>query len=277
MNTVQTIFLGLLQGATEFLPVSSSAHLVAAERLLGTSYQGVVLEVALHFGTLVSIVIVLWKDLLGVVADAVSGALALARSHSMRAACAKAPLFPVALAIVVGSVPAGLAGVLLEDVFEKAFKNLTACGLFLMATGAVLFMTRFARRPRVEQVGPGRGFLIGLAQAIAILPGISRSGSTIAAGLLLGVERRCAGRFSFLLAVPALTGAALWEGRKVLTAAPGALPPLGLMGLGALTSAAVGTACLLLLLHVVERGRLHWFAAYCLPIGALMATWGWLS
>ena len=179
---------------------------------------------------------------------------------------------------MIGSVPVALAGAFLEDRVEAMFDRPAAVGAFLVLTGVLLLSTRFCPSPRTDRVGPGRGLAIGLAQALALLPGISRSGITISAACWLGVDRRAAGRFSFLLATPALVGAAFWKARHLLNgAAPASAPaggdPLiqaGALAAGVLVSAAVGTVCLLLLLRVVERGRLHWFAAYCVPVGALM-------
>ncbi len=284
MSTMDAILLGVLQGLTEFLPVSSSAHLVAAQELLGVHSPGILLEVALHLGTLVAILVVFWRELLTVAADGCRGLFMHLKGGRARAVSEQAPLFSTAVAIVVGSVPVVCVGVLFEEAIEGFFDSLLSSGAFLLLTGLILLSSRFAPRPRTDRVGAGRGFVIGIAQAAALLPGISRSGATIVTGCLLGVDRRAAGRFSFLLVVPALAGAALWKLRHVLPAvtevSPGAEDPLvqaGVLAAGALVSAVVGTVCLLLLLRVVERGRLHWFAAYCLPVGALMTAAGLLS
>ncbi|MFW6189932.1 MAG: undecaprenyl-diphosphate phosphatase [Planctomycetota bacterium] len=274
MGTAQAILLGALQGLTEFLPVSSSAHLVAAQRFLDVRAPGILLEVALHFGTLVAIVLVLWRSLWRLVRDGLHGASLYARRADRARIAREAPLFGTAVAVVVGTLPAGLAGVLLGPMVERFFESLTAAGLFLICTGLLLLASRFAPRPVTSRVGPVRGLMIGAAQAFALLPGISRSGSTIAAGTLLGLNRDVAGRFSFLLAVPALIGAALVElvkERPMLSGDSAALAPL-MWGVAA--AAVTGVACLVLLLRLVRRGRLHWFAAYCIPAGLAMAAAG---
>jgi undecaprenyl-diphosphatase len=150
-----------------------------------------------------------------------------------------------------------------------------------MISGLVLLASRAARPGAVRRVGPALGLAVGVAQAFALLPGISRSGATIVTGLFCGLERRTAGRFAFLLAAPALAGAGLHEAWQGLAAAPGSEatvgPGAGALAVGALAAAVTGTGCLLVLLRVVERGRLHWFAAYCLPAGAAMLALGLLA
>lgn len=283
MNTLSAVLLGLVQGLTEFLPVSSSAHLTAAEALLGVKSPPLLSAVGLHCGTLLAILVVFWRELWAIAADGMRGSWIYLRQGGSKDVLQKAPLFGTAAAIVVGTIPAGVAGVLLHEKFERAFGSLTASGGFLMLTGLLLLASRLAPKPKTDRVAPLRGFLIGIAQAVAILPGISRSGSTIVAGCMLGVDRRVAGRFAFLLAVPALAGAALLEvllNRQALfastPAAKDSLIQVGALAAGALVAAVVGTICLIVLLRIIERGRLHWFAAYCLPAGAAMVVAGML-
>jgi undecaprenyl-diphosphatase len=283
MDTLSAALLGLLQGLTEFLPVSSSAHLTAAEAVLGVKSPPLLSAVALHCGTLLAILVVFWRDLWAIAADGIRGCWIYLRRGDSKAVLEKAPLFVTAAAIVVGTIPAGVAGVLLHEKMEQAFGSLTASGAFLMVTGLFLLASRFAPKPKTDRVEAGRGFLIGIAQAVALLPGISRSGSTIVAGCMLGVDRRVAGRFAFLLAVPALAGAAVLEvlrNRHALFASAPAgkdsLIQVGALAAGALVAAVVGTICLIVVMRIIERGRLHWFAAYCLPAGAAMAIAGML-
>jgi len=275
MDLLDAVLLGALQGLTEFLPVSSSAHLVAAQHMLGVRSPGVVLEVALHCGTLLAILVVFRQRLRALVRDGCAGGWLWLTGRGV-AATERAPLFPTAAAIVVGTVPAALAGVLLGGAIEAAFESLAAAGAFLIATGVLLLGSRRARPGEVVRVGVMRGLLVGCAQATALLPGVSRSGATIVAARFLGVERAEAARFSFVLAVPALVGAG---GLQVVRAAraPGAEPlAFGAVLVGALVSAAVGWLCLVWLLRVVQRGRLHLFALYCLPAGGLMLAAGLL-
>lgn len=271
MNSIDAILLGVLQGLTEFLPISSSAHLIAGQAVLGVSPPGATLEVALHAGTMLAILIVLRREMLAVAKDGLLGGLAVVRGRSSEDMGTEAPLFPVALAVAIGTVPAVIAGFLLGGAIEAVFESVTAGGLFLCVTGLLLVSSRFAPAGHVSRVGPLRGLLIGVAQACALLPGISRSGATIVAGRWLGVEGAAAARFSFLLAVPAIAGAAAYE---LATGGPaqsaGGVP----LACGVLASALSGAVGLILLLRIVRGGRLYWFAAYCLPAGLAMVILG---
>jgi undecaprenyl-diphosphatase len=264
--------LGLLQGITEFLPVSSSGHLVAAQHLLGIEQPGALLEVALHVGTLAAIVIAFRVELWQLVRDGFAGLSLRLRGTDAALLDERAPLFPTALAVVVGSVPAAVAAIAIKLGAENVLDSLLSCGVCLTVTGGVLLASRWAPRATVERVGPARGIVIGLAQAAALLPGISRSGSTIVAGRFLGVEGAGAARFSFLLAVPAIAGAGIFEAYDLLTgeAAATGLSPPGPVAVGMLVSMTVGLASIAVLMRIVRSGRLHWFAAYCVPVGVVI-------
>jgi len=274
------VLLGLIQGATEFLPVSSSAHLVAAGHILHVRTPGVVLGVCLHFGTLVAILIVLRREVWNLIRDTLRGMrlLLLGRRDAIDS---EAPTFRIALAIVVGSIPAAVAGLGFYDAIEKAFESVQVTGVLLVVTGILLLVSRFAPQGKEVTVGPLKGFFIGLAQAAALLPGISRSGTTIVSACFLGIDRKLAARFSFLLAVPALSGAAALEAAKMLNAGAArqtlAQGEAVALGCGTATAAIVGSICLILLLKVVQKGKLHWFGAYCVPLGiVLFALGSWM-
>jgi len=190
----------------------------------------------------------------------------------------RAPLFGMAVAIVVGTVPAAVFGLLIHDLIEaRLSSDLRAAGALLMVTGGILFSVRYAPSADGAKLGPVRALAVGLAQAVAILPGISRSGSTIVAGRFVGLDGVQAARFSFLLAVPALIAAMVLQ--VVKSAGDGGLQAGGsalAVGLvvGTIAAGGVGVLCLKLLLSVIQRGKLHWFAAYCVPAGALMLAAG---
>ncbi len=275
MPAAHAIVLGIIQGLTEFLPISSSAHLVAAQRIMGVNAAGILLEVALHFGTLIAIVLILWRSIWHVARDGVLGLWMHIRGHDKAAVKRRAPLVGAALAVLVGTIPAGLLGVLLRGAIEHAFEDVTTAGALLMVTGLMLLASRWAPAPATRQVQPSRGFLIGIAQAAALLPGISRSGFTIVAGYFLGVNRDVAARFSFLLAIPALMGASCVQVTRnwmQITNPASAVT----IALGMAASIVTGAGCLILLLGAVRRGRLHYFAAYCLPAGLAMLLYGLL-
>jgi len=284
---VRYLLLGLLQGATEFLPVSSSGHLVAARALLSLQVRELFFEVCMHAGTLVAILVVFRREIRDLVVDAVKGVALVLTRRPWREVLERAPLFGMAVAIVIGTIPAALFGLLCRDAISRFFEgDLRVTGALMMVTGLVLLASRHAPKGTAAAVGPLRGLMVGVAQAVALLPGISRSGFTIVAGCFLGLDRKVAARFSFLLAVPALVGAMALEGGRALTspglAAGGAGAELAaqeVAGLlcGMVAAALAGTACLVLLLRVIQGGRLHWFAAYCLPLGALLAGAGFLA
>jgi len=243
--------LALIQGLTEFLPVSSSGHLVVAQELLGWKEDNVLLDAVLHLGTALSIVVVFRKDIAALIAGAT------AKDPSRRAGSLK-----YAGWIVIGSIPAGLAGILFQDFFERLFLNARAAGGLFLLTAAILFLSRIRRKSSSPLSLPKAG-IIGLAQALAVLPGVSRSGTTISTALLLGADRKEAGRFSFLLGLPIIAGAALWKLKDLNGAS---LSP-GLLLAAFAMSAAVGVVALKILLRFVERGRLHYFGYYLVVLG----------
>jgi len=243
--------LGAVQGITEFLPISSSGHLVILQSLMGITEGELLLDTILHVGTALAIIFVFRADLLRLCTDAFSSN-AQQRSQS----------FTYIFYLIVGTIPAGLAGVFLNDYFEQLFSAPRAAASMLLVTAALLFFSAMRR----DDGGPMtlmKACIIGLAQAVAIVPGISRSGSTIAIALLIGVSRGEAGRFSFLLALPVIFGAALLQVRDIesLNINPGALAA------GFIVSIAVGIAALKLLLKFVQRGRLFFFGFYCVVAG----------
>ena len=248
--------LAVLQGLTEFLPVSSSGHLVLGRELFGfRAIDGVLVTIALHLGTLVAVLGVYGRDLLTILRDALGGR-------------------PRELGLVVlGSVPAAVVGIGAGDALDALFESPDVAAGGLLATAAILLAGEAARRRRAESagepapLGAGAALAIGVAQALAICPGISRSGSTISAGLLLGQPADRAARFSFLLSLPAIGGAALLEAAD-LDGLPG--EELGDLALGLVVAAVVGLLALRLLLVALRRGSFPWFAGYCALAGL---TW----
>lgn len=257
MTWWEGVILGVVQGLTEFLPVSSSGHLVVAERALGVPRQGVVVEVALHVATLAAVLLVyrsrIWDLLKGLTRN--DGG---ARRY-------------VAL-LVVATIPAGLAGVLLGDWFQQAFDSLAVVGVDFIVTGAVLWSTRRTAARAVVSEPSWRGAgAIGFAQAIAILPGISRSGSTVAAALWAGVRPTRAAEFSFLMSIPVIAGAAVLELPKLGAGTSGVgTGPLAVSFVAALLA---GIAAIKLLVWLLERGAFHRFAPYCWILGAATLAW----
>jgi undecaprenyl-diphosphatase len=267
MNIPQAVFLGVLQGITEFLPVSSSGHLVLAQHFLGLRQSQLFFDVAVHAGTLVALIPVFRRDLSGMIRDC----LALPRRPR-----SSPPSHPpsehrqgakMAWMIVIGSVPTAVIGVLWRDVFERFFSSPGVAGVGLGITGLILMWSRWSREHRSHLEVPGvlDALLVGLAQGAALTPGLSRSGLTIAAALLLGLRRDLAFRFSFLLSIPAILGALGLQIVDVSGQWPGWPPVVA----GFLSAFLIGWASLRLLRLLVDRGKLFSFAPYCFVVGAI--------
>ena len=256
---IVAFLLGVLQGATEFLPVSSSGHLVLAPWLFGWPTPGLAFTIVAHWGTALAVVAYFWRDWVNV---------AQAALRSLRERSLANPQARLAWGIVLGTIPAALIGFLLEDFFEDMFARPATAASFLLVTAALLATTEWlGRRERdLDELTWLDALVVGLAQALAILPGISRSGATIAGGLARGLRREPAARFSFLLATPIILGAGLL---KVLDLAQAgdlaAQAPVLIVGF--VTAGLVGLGCIHFLMRYLQRRRLYPFAVYCAVAG----------
>lgn len=257
MGLFQAILLGLLQGATEFLPISSSGHLVLAEKLLNVGTEDIVFNVFVHFGTFVAVVIYFRRE----IRDIIIGVWRLlwGKDNPNREEASLAGY------IAIGTIPAVVIGVVFKGYIEAAFQSPVFASAMLVCTGLILLSTRFAisKERRVEAKS---SLIIGCAQAIAMLPGISRSGTTISLGLFLGISKEKAATFSFLLALPAIFGATLLELKEALDAGVGAFM-LFKYSLGAVAAALFGYLCIALLLEIIRKGKFDYFGYYCLAVG----------
>ena len=245
---IEVLVLSVLQGVAEFLPISSSGHLVLGRRLLGLGDVGMRLDVFLHVGTLLSIFCFYFAVIRRIVCR-----------------CE----WPYVAKIVVSAIPAGLVGVLFKDELEQAFASPRMVSFALIFTGLVLTVTRFLPKGDRE-VSFGRALAMGFAQAVAILPGVSRSGMTLAAARATKVDAEKSAEFSFLMSAPPIAGAALLETLKALKAtatAPVQEVSWGLCAIGAVVAAVVGFFALKLLVSSL-KGRWFWlFGPYCLIVG----------
>lgn len=257
MGVLQAILLGLLQGATEFLPVSSSGHLVLAEQLLNVRTDDIVFDVFVHFGTFVAVVVYFRRE----IRDIILGLWRWIR----RTENPNREEASLAGYIAIGTIPAVVIGLAFRGYIESAFKNPIFASAMLICTGLILLSTRFAVT-HDKSVRARSSFLIGCAQALAMLPGISRSGSTISAGLFLGVAKEKAATFSFLLALPAIFGATLLELKEVLDTGVGASMLFTYL-LGTVAAALFGYLCIGLLLGIIRKGKFDYFGYYCLAVG----------
>ncbi|MCL4237685.1 MAG: undecaprenyl-diphosphatase UppP [Anaerolineae bacterium] len=263
MDLFEALVLGVLQGATEFLPISSSGHLVLVPWWLNWPEPPLLFDVAVHLGTLMAVLVYFWRDWL---------ALLRAGAHALRSRSVQDPDTRLLLLIMLGTIPAAVVGALLEDAFETTFSKPRLVAAFLLVTALVLFLSERAQpgRRALEDMTTRDALVVGTAQALAILPGVSRSGSTIAAGIVRGLPRAVSARFSFLLAAPIVFAAGAKQGLDVITGAEQVSQALiGPLVVGFAAAAVVGFVCIWGLLRLLQRQRLYGFAAYCAVFGVL--------
>jgi len=257
MSPWESILLGVVQGGTEFLPVSSSGHLVIGQSLLGIELPGVFFEVAVHVATLVSILLVYRSRIARLVGGVASG---------RREAWSYVGLLALA------TLPAVLAGIFLRGPIEGLFEAPSVVGIALLVTGSLLWSTRwFLDREEWKPVVVGTALAMGIAQSLAIVPGISRSGTTVVVALWLGVEPREAAAFSFLMAVPAIAGAGMLQAFDA-GAAPSGVSP-GVLTLGGIAAGVTGVAAIRTFVAVLQRRAFHHFGPYCWGVGGVFLLW----
>ena len=269
MSLLSSILLGLIQGVAEFLPISSSGHLAIAEHLLGMSGASDIPEffdVLLHLGTLVAVFVAYWDDVRDMVVEFFCGVRDLARGSTPTPV---PPARRMILLIIVGTLPL-LIVLPIKDLVEGLADNMYFVAAALLVTGCLLFASDRVRKGRKTEKSATMVdvLLVGVAQAIATCPGISRSGTTITAGCFRGFDRKFAVRFSFLLSIPAILGANILSLKDAVEAGIiWADIPVYLVGVA--VSAVVGYACIRLLKMVADRGKFGFFAYYCWAVGAL--------
>jgi len=250
----QAVLLGIIQGLTEFLPVSSSGHLVIGEHFLGIREPELIFTVAVHFATVVAVMIFFRKELFKII-----------RSFFVKD---DAEGRRMAYFLIIGTIPAAIAGIGFKSFFERLFESAFVAAIMLLVTAGILFSTKFARKSKKDmwKIKWLEVVFIGIAQALAIFPGISRSGATIAASLHLGITREDAARFSFLLSLPAIIGATLLQAREA-----GSLAGHDLLVLlaGMISAGLVGYSAVAMMLRIVNRGKLYYFGFYCFTAGIL--------
>ncbi len=265
ISNFQAVILGIIQGLTEYLPVSSSGHLVITHHLFGLQEPAIFFDVILHLGTLLIVIWYYRADIKSTLTDTYNGAAQLFKGDKASEVMNRLPGFRTAWFVFLGSIPTGIIGIGFRRQFEEMFTSTHLVGIMLIITGLLLFTTRFAtiRGGNKGQVTGWIALAVGLAQGLAITPGISRSGATIAIAILFGVEREMAARLSFFLLIPALTGAILISlNHASIDVSATALT------LGFLSSLIVGYFSLAILVNFVKRGRLFWFSYYCVGAGA---------
>ena len=267
MGIVDAIILGLVQGLTEFLPISSSGHLVLGKTLLGIAEQGIVFEIFVHFGTLLAVLTAFRKDVWDLIVSFFSllskTGLAGGISHKYESDIN----FRLLLFIIIGTLPAVVIGLLLEDYIDTAFSNPKFVGVTLIFTALLLLLTLIPKK-ETKDLSLKNTFIMGCAQALAILPGISRSGSTISIGIFQRVSGKDAARFSFLLAIPAILGATILKLPELFQAGINKNFLLALV-IGTIVSYISGYIAIETLLKIVQKGKLYLFAPYCFILGII--------
>jgi undecaprenyl-diphosphatase len=265
MGLFESLILGVVQGVTEFLPISSSGHLVLLPAALGWSSPPLVYDTTVHLGTLIALLAVFWRDYVKLLVAWWRGLWSGRPFDTTEAR--------LAWWVILGTVPAAVAGRLLEDYFASLFADPHAVAVFLLLTAALLVLADiFGRRRReLSEMGWLDTLLIGIGQAASIAPGLSRSGTTIAVGIYRGLTRSAATRFSFLLAAPIIAGAGISQLVKI--SGNGSMP-VGVLELlvGFLAAAVCGYAAIRLFMGYVRRRPLYPFAIYCAIVGALALT-----
>lgn len=273
MDWIQALILGIVQGLTEYLPVSSSGHLTIGSTLFGMQSGEDILafNIAVHVATVLSTCCILWKEIVWIFKDLFKFKWNEGTKYAFN--------------ILISMIPIMIVGFLFKDVVEEFFdpnhsmdifgNPLFIVGCCLMVTALLLAFSFFAKPRQRENVSPFHAFIIGIAQAIAVLPGLSRSGSTIATGLLLGNKKERLAQFSFLMVIPPILGEALLDAKKLLggeVAADAAQSTIGTFPLivGFLAAFVVGCLACKWMIDIVKKGKLIWFAIYCAVVSLLV-------
>ncbi len=269
MDTLEALLLGLLQGLTEYLPISSSGHLTLGSNMFGIEEPETILPftVLLHVATVLSTIVILHKEITWIF----KGLFKFTPANDAKGFLGKCNNQQrYALAILVSMIPVGIVGVFFKDAVEETFSSLLVVGCCLLLTAALLTFSYYAKPKQKKEVSIKDAFVIGLGQALAVLPGLSRSGTTIATGLILGNSKQNMAQFSFLMVIPPILGEALLETIDMfeigISASFGGISPTALI-VGFLAAFLSGCAACKWMISIVRRGKLIYFAYYCLAVG----------
>lgn len=257
MSWIQALVLGIVQGLTEFLPVSSSGHLALISNMFGVDGESnLTFTIVVHVATVLSTLVVLWKEIEWLV----KGVLKFKMNDEMR----------YFLNIVISMIPVGIVGLFFKDYVEEIFgSGVLIVGIMLLVTAALLTFSYYVK-PRVRrEITMRDAFIIGLAQAVAVMPGLSRSGSTIATGLIIGNKKEKLAQFSFLMVIPPVLGEMLLDGKKIIEGAASSQGDVSIMTLtvGFVAAFISGALACKWMVNVVRKGKLVYFAIYCAIVG----------
>ena len=272
MSWLEALILGIVQGLTEFLPVSSSGHLTILSNLFGLEGESnLTMIVTLHVATVLSTLCILWKEVVWIFKD-----LFAKQSWKSYSGLNEGTRF--AINILISMIPVGIVGLFFKDKVEAIFgSGLLIVGIMLLITAALLAFSYYAKPRQREEISPLHAFIIGIGQAIAVLPGLSRSGTTIATGLLLGNKKERMAQFSFLMVIPPVLGEALLDTFDIAEQGfSTAMSGISAVSLAVGFIAAFITGCLACkwMIDIVKKGKLIWFAVYCLIVGILAIILG---
>lgn len=268
MNEIQALILGLVQGLTEYLPVSSSGHLTIGQEILGvTSEENLTFDVVVHVATVLSTLVILWKEVVWLL----NGMLKFKWNNEMR----------YAVCILLSMIPVGIVGVFFKDYIEEIFgSGLLIVGICLLITASLLAFSYYYRPRQKDNISMRDAFIIGIAQALAVLPGLSRSGSTIATGLLLGNNKAKLAQFSFLMVIPPILGEALLDVMKAMKHGADAVAgdiSMSALAVGFVAAFISGCAACQWMVNIVKKGKLIYFAYYCVVIGLLAIVYSFIK
>jgi undecaprenyl-diphosphatase len=261
MNWIQALILGLIQGLTEYLPVSSSGHLAIGQALFGLEdgESNLAFTVLLHVATVLSTVVILWSEIVWLFKDLFKFKWNEGTKYIVN--------------ILISMIPVAIVGFFFKDKIEAVFgSGLLIVGIMLLVTASLLAFSYFAKPRQKENISPVHAFIIGIAQACAVMPGLSRSGSTIATGLLLGNKKEKLAQFSFLMVIPPILGEALLDIKDMIEVgfgeAMGGLSPVAAI-VGFLSAFIAGCFACKWMINLVKKGKLIWFAVYCVIVGVV--------
>ncbi len=246
ITIIQAIILGIIQGITEWLPISSSGHLVIFQNLFNIT-PPIIFDISLHIGSLIVILTVFWKDIITLT----KGVLRKEKTHLKFLAY-----------LIIASIPIAIVGFFLNSYIKAIFNDLRTVGLSLLFTSLMLFLSKKAKANKLTLKNT---YIIGMFQAIAILPGVSRSGMTISAGLIQGIKKQEVIKFSFLLFIPAIIGAALFEMRNISQ-----VTNISAMLIGTIVSIITGIISLKFLIRIIKTNKFHYFGYYCFLLGIIL-------
>ena len=268
MEWFEALILGIIQGLTEYLPISSSGHLAIGQALFGLEdgEANLTFTVLLHVATVLSTVVILWKEIVWIFKDIFSR-----QKWNSYSGLNEGTRY--AINIIISMIPVAIVGLLFKDKVEAIFgEGLLVVGICLLVTATLLAFAYFAKPRQREEISPIHAFIIGIAQAIAVLPGLSRSGSTIATGLLLGDKKEKLAQFSFLMVIPPILGEALLDTKDILevgfSQAMVGISPLAAI-IGFVAAFVFGCIACKWMINIVKRGKLIYFAIYCAIAGAV--------